>query len=142
MSCRQPPFPFHNGDQARTTIGAQITRSRAPWTPSQPPRLARRTKASLCQGVLAVFFAALEVGFGRCGLTGGYGSLAFPAAEYGRRLAAPPGRSSSLGCGRSIWTCGFAGGLVAAIGERAALPGMLASAVGWWPGPGVACPKR
>src|SRR6516165_12148634 len=106
--------------------------------PRPAPRLPTRTKASLCQGVLPVFFAEFEVAFGRCGLAGGGGLLAFPAAECGSRLAAPPGRSSSLRCGRSTWTCGVAGGEVAAIGECPALPSALAAVVGWWPGPGVA----
>jgi len=47
---------------------------------------------------------------------------AFLAAEYGRLFAAPPGRTSSLCCGRSTWTCGFAGGKGAAIEECPALP--------------------
>jgi hypothetical protein len=50
---------------------------------------------------------------------------AFLAAECGRRLAAPSGRSSSLRCGRSTWTCSFAGGWVAAIEECPALPPRL-----------------
>jgi hypothetical protein len=44
--------------------------------------------------------------------------VAFLAAECGRRLAAPPGRSSSLRCGRSTWIFGVAGGSVAAIEDR------------------------
>src|SRR6266498_1475284 len=43
--------------------------------------------------------------------------------------------------GRFTWTCGVAGGRVAAAGERPALPRILAAVVGWWRGPGVACPK-
>ena len=66
----------------------------------------------------------------------------------------PPGRSSSLRSGRSTWTCGFAGGRVAATGECPVLPrdsarldrgaeGMPAVALGRMvvAGPGVACPK-
>src|SRR5689334_15569381 len=94
---------------------------------------ARRSKASLCQGILPVFFAAFEVALRGLWL-GGRGLRAFPAAEYDRRLAAPPGRSSSLRCGRSTWTCGVAGDEVAATGECPALPGRLAAVVGWWPG--------
>jgi hypothetical protein len=60
-----------------------------------------RTKASLCQGA---WF------------------LAFLVAECGRRIAAPPGRSSSLRCGRSTWTCGFTAGGMAAAGECPAAP--------------------
>ena len=37
-------------------------------------------------------------------------------------LAAPAGRSSSLRCGRSTWTCGCAGGGMAAIEESLSLP--------------------
>src|SRR5215831_7283668 len=112
-----------------------------PQTDGQEPRSARRTKASLCQEALPVFFPELEVALGRCGLAGGRGLLSFPAAECGRCLAAPPGRSSSLRCGRSTWRCGVAGGGVAATGERPALSRLLAAVLGWWPGPGVACPK-
>src|SRR6202035_1091295 len=87
--------------------------------------------ASLCQGWLDQW------------------SLAFLAAECGRRLAAPPGRSSSLRCGRSTWTRGGAGGRLAAIEEWPALPrapagpgaGVAAVVVVWGPGPGVACPQ-
>jgi len=87
-----------------------------------------RSNASLCQVAGSAFF------------------VTFLVAECGRRLAAPPGRSSSLLCGRSTWTCGFAGGGMAAIEERPALPGEpgAGSAGGdvvWWPDPGVACPK-
>ena len=113
------------------------------------PGLPTISKASLCQGVRSVRFALGEVPFGRCGLTTDPWPLAFLAAEYGRRLAAPPGRSSSLRCGRSTWTRGFAGGMVAAIEECPAPPGGTAgpgagladAVVGWWRGPGVACPK-
>jgi hypothetical protein len=66
---------------------------------------------------------------------------AFLVAENGRRLAAPPGRSSSLRRGRSTWRCGFAGGKVAAIEECPALPLIPAAAVVWWRGPGVACSR-
>src|SRR3984885_8162951 len=91
-------------------------------------RYQTRTNASLCQGA---WF------------------LAFLAAECGRRLAVPPGRSSSLRCGRSTWTCGFADGGVAAIAECPGVPGaaglpgpgLAAVVVGWWRDPGVACPK-
>jgi hypothetical protein len=76
---------------------------------SQPSR----TEASLRQGVPSVLFAACEVPFGRCVFTREPWPLALLAAECGRRLAAPPGRSSSLRCGRSTWTCGCAGGRVA-----------------------------
>ena len=92
--------------------------------------------------------------FGRGGFASEPLPEAFLAAECGRRLAAPPGRSSSLRCGRSTWTCGVADGRVAAIGEWPTLPrapdlsrrvepgaGLLAAVVVWWPGPGVACPK-
>ena len=48
--------------------------------------------------------------------------VAFLVAKYGRRLAAPPGRSSSLRCGRSTWTCGVTDGRLAAIEEWPALP--------------------
>ena len=107
------------------------------------------SKASLCQVVRSVRFALGEVPFGRCGLTSDPWPRAFLAAEYGRRLAAPPGCSSSLRCGRSAWTRGFAGGMVAAIEECPAPPGGTAgpgagladAVVGWWRGPGVACPK-
>src|SRR5690348_574687 len=85
----------------------------------KPPR----SKASLCQEVPSVLFAACEVPFGRCAFTREPWPLAVLAAEYGRRLAAPPGRSSSLRCGRSTWTCGVAGGRVATIEEWPALPG-------------------
>lgn len=83
-----------------------------------------RTNASLCQGSGWVFL------------------VAFLAAEYCRRLAAPPGRSSSLRCGRSTWTCGFADGGMAAIEERPAVPGgpgggSAVTAVGWGADPGV-----
>jgi hypothetical protein len=86
-----------------------------------PTRLPTITKASLCQGVPSVLFAACEVPFGRCVFSRESWPVAFLAAEYGRRLAAPPGRSSSLRCGRSTWTCGVAGGRVAAIEEWPAL---------------------
>src|SRR6516165_4981939 len=112
-------------------------------------RKSNRTKASLRQGVPSVLFAACEVPFGRCAFSGNFWPRAFLAAEYGRCLAAPPGRSSSLRCGRSTWTCGVADGRVAAIEEWPALPralagpgaGLAAEVVGWAPGPGVACPK-
>ena len=80
-------------------------------------------------------------------------------------LAAPPGRSSSLRCGR--WTCGFAGGDVAATGEcrachrrpaeggggakgrratwrrRSGIGGRSGAVPlrGWWPGPGRSGPS-
>jgi hypothetical protein len=98
-------------------------------------------ESSLCQGVAAVFLAACEVVFGRCGFTSGVGTGPSPPRKYGRRLGAPPGRSSSLRCGRSTWICGLAGGRVAAAGECLALPWLRAVVVGWWAGPGVACPK-
>jgi hypothetical protein len=88
-----------------------------------------------CQAVVGVLF-----GVGGLGRRARGSHRAFLAAEYGRRLAAPPGRSSSLRCGRSTWTCGFADGKVAAIEECPALPGILAAAVVWWRGLGVACP--
>ena len=98
-------------------------------------------ESSLCQGVAAVFLAACQMVFERCGFTSGAGARGLPAGEDGRRLGAPPGRSSSLRCGRSTWTCGLAGGRVAAAGECPALPWLRAVVVGWWAGPGVACPK-
>jgi hypothetical protein len=73
--------------------------------------------------------AAREV-FRRCGVSSGGWPLAFLAAERGRRLAAPPGRSSSLHCGRCTWTCGCAVGTVAATGEWPALPGAPAGLAG------------
>jgi hypothetical protein len=99
-------------------------------------------EASLCQGVRPVFLRVCEVSFGLCVLASGSWPGAFLAAECGRRLAAPPGRSSSLRCGRSTWTRGFAGGDgTAAAGERPGVPGELAAVVVWWRGPGVAFPK-
>jgi hypothetical protein len=126
----------------RTSPSASHTQP--PTTSAKPPR----TKASLCQGFPSVFFAGCEVPFGRCGAVSDPLALAFLAAGCGRRLASPPGRSSSLRCGRSTWTCGVAGG-VAATGEWPAVPrpragpgaGLPKVAVGWSPGPGVACPK-
>ena len=117
----------------------RIPRSARPLPWPELGQRARRTKASLCQGVPWVFFAACEVPFGRGGFTGDSWPRAFLAAECGRRLAAPPGRSSSLRCGRSTWTCGVAGGSVAATGEWPALPGaragpgagLLAAVVVW-----------
>ena len=62
----------------------------------------------------------------------------------------PPGRSSSLRSGYSTWTCGFAGGRVAATGECPVLPRDSARldrgaegmpAVALVAGSGVACPK-
>ena len=77
------------------------------------------------------------------GLTDG-----LPRCRLWPPLAAPPGRSSSLRCGRSTWTCGCAGGKGAAIEECQGLPagrGGLAglklvgpSAVGDW-GPKRSC---
>src|SRR5690348_4615747 len=92
---------------------------------------ARRSKASLCQEVGPVFLAAREVAFGRCGGAPERSLPAFLVVEFGRRLAAPPGRTSSLRCGRSTWICCFAGGDVAAIEERPAVPAVGAAAVGW-----------
>ncbi len=81
-------------------------------------------------------------------MPGPFPHSAQPAPWCGRRLAAPPGRSSLLRCGRSAWTRGFADGMVAAAGEwpalsRAAWPGagLPVVVVVWSPGPGVACPK-
>jgi hypothetical protein len=90
-----------------------------------------RSNASLCQEVPSVSVANYKVPFGRCSFTGDAWLLAFLVAECGRRLAAPPGRLSSLRCGRSTWTCGVAGGRVAAVEEWLALPGVLAVAVVW-----------
>jgi hypothetical protein len=79
-----------------------------------------------------------------------------PSSRPGTAVASlpPPGRSSSLRSGRSTWTCGSAGGRVAATGECPVLPrdsarldrgpeGMPALALGFMvvAGPGVACPK-
>ena len=104
--------------------------------------------ASLRQVVRGVFFAAGERPLWRCGFAGESWPVAFPAAGCGRRLAAGPGRSSSLRCGRSTWACGFAGGRGAATGERPSLPRspsggavLPAPVVVWLRDPGVACPK-
>src|SRR6266508_4120053 len=133
----EPQPPWHDDHHAPNF------HSRAAQSAIEPTAPSHRAKASLClcQGVWPVFFAAREVVFERWGFTAELGLVAFPAAECGRRLAAPPGRSSWLRCGRSTWTCGVAGGRVAAAGERPALPRILAAVVGWWRGPGVACPK-
>jgi hypothetical protein len=76
-----------------------------------------RSNASLCQGVLAVLLEACEVPFGRCGFTSDLCPMAFPRGRVWPSSCRLPGRSSSLRCGRSAWTCGVAGGKVAAIGE-------------------------
>src|SRR5260370_4377750 len=97
------------------------------------------TNASLCQGFPLAFFAGCEVPFGRCVLARESWPGAFLVADCGRRLAAPPGRSSSLRCGRSPWTRGFAGGRMAAIAEWPPLlpgAGLPAGVVVGWPGPG------
>jgi hypothetical protein len=57
--------------------------------------------------------------------------------DSGRRLAVPPGRSSSLRCGRSTWTPGVADGMAAAIEEWPALPWALAAVVWWRAGSGL-----
>src|SRR5262245_8832256 len=127
-SWRFPPQP---APPAPTRLaGAQNAHTWRPFASPQTHAKTAPSESSLCQEVAVVFLAACGMAFGGCGFTGGRGPGAFPAAEYGRRLAAPPGRSSSLRCGRSAWTCGLAGGGVAAAGECLALPRLRVMVVG------------
>jgi hypothetical protein len=99
---RRASAPFHLVIRSRIVLLAAAAR------PEDQPAWPRRTNASLCQVAAFAFFGA------------------FLVAECGRRLAAPPGRSSSLRCGRSTWTCGFAVGGMAAIEEGQPCPGSRA----------------
>jgi hypothetical protein len=74
----------------------------------------------------SVLLEAYEVRLGRWLFVSDLWPVAFLVAEYGRRLAVPPGRSSSLRCGRSTWTCGVTDGRLAAVEEWPTLPRALA----------------
>ena len=101
-------------DEKRGAAAAQNTERPFPRRSARNPVAAAAapiTKASACQGA--------------------------PVAPF----AAPPGRSSSLRCGRSSWTSGVAGGMEAAIKRWPVLPrararaGPDAAAAGCWPQP-------